>query len=107
MVPNKRKSCQVKRYMPEGFTLIEIMVVVVIMGIMAALVVPKLMGRTDDARIAAVRFDIGTMKKALDLYKLDNRRYPSTEQGLQALVMLPTTGPKPIAWRMGMLTAFP
>ena len=72
-----------------GFTLIEIMVVVVIMGILAALVVPKLMGRTDDARIMAAKQDIATIMQALKLYKLDNQRYPTTEQGLQALITAP------------------
>jgi general secretion pathway protein G len=72
-----------------GFTLIEIMVVVVIMGILAALIVPKLMGRTDDARIIAAKQDIATVMQALKLYKLDNFRYPTTEQGLQALVTQP------------------
>src|SRR5579872_1686155 len=82
-----------------GFTLIEIMVVVVIMGILAALVVPKLMGRTDDARIQAARQDIGTLMQSLKLYKLDNQRYPTTEQGLQALVTKPTTGPAANGWK--------
>jgi general secretion pathway protein G len=84
-----------------GFTLIEIMVVVVIMGILAALVVPKLMGRADDARIAAARHDIATILQALKLYKLDNQRYPTTEQGLQALVATPTSGPAANGWRQG------
>ena len=84
-----------------GFTLIEIMVVVVIMGILAALVVPKLMGRTDDARIMAARQDISTVMQGLKLYKLDNLRYPTTEQGLQALVAKPTTGPEPRGWKTG------
>ncbi|MGS0743500.1 type II secretion system major pseudopilin GspG [Glaciimonas sp. GG7] len=84
-----------------GFTLIEIMVVVVIMGILAALVVPKLMGRTDDARVMAARADISTIMSALKLYKLDNQRYPSTEQGLQALVTKPTTGPAATGWKSG------
>ncbi|MGN6702512.1 MAG: type II secretion system major pseudopilin GspG [Burkholderiaceae bacterium] len=84
-----------------GFTLIEIMVVVVIMGILAALVVPKLMGRTDDARIAAARQDIATLMQALKLYKLDNQRYPTTEQGLQALVAKPTSGPAANGWKSG------
>ena len=75
-----------------GFTLIEIMVVVVIMGILAALLVPKLMGRTDDARIIAAKQDIATVMQALKLYKLDNQRYPTTEQGLQALITKPTVG---------------
>ena len=77
-----------------GFTLIEIMVVVVIMGILAALIVPKLMGRTDDARIIAAKQDIATVMQALKLYKLDNQRYPTTEQGLQALIAKPTIRPR-------------
>lgn len=84
-----------------GFTLIEIMVVVVIMGILAALVVPKLMGRADDARIQAARQDIANIMQSLKLYKLDNGRYPTTEQGLQALVAKPTSGPEPKGWKAG------
>ena len=76
-----------------GFTLIEIMVVIAILGIMAAIVVPKLVGHTDTAKIAAAKQDIANIKQALILYKLDNQRYPTTEQGLQALVTRPTTGP--------------
>ena len=82
-----------------GFTLIEIMVVVVIMGILAALIVPKLMGRTDDARIIAAKQDIATVMQALKLYKLDNLRYPTSEQGLQALITKPTTGPEAKGWK--------
>lgn len=84
-----------------GFTLIEIMVVVVIMGILAALVVPKLMGRTDDARIAAARQDIATVMQSLKLYRLDNHRYPTTEQGLQALIVKPVNGPSADGWKSG------
>jgi general secretion pathway protein G len=84
-----------------GFTLIEIMVVVVIMGILAALVVPKLMGRADDARIVAAKQDISTIMQALKLYKLDNQRYPTTEQGLTALLSKPTTGPAANGWKTG------
>ena len=84
-----------------GFTLIEIMVVVVIMGILAALVVPKLMGRTDDARVTAARQDIATIMQSLKLYKLDNQRYPTTEQGLKALIEKPTTGPEARGWKTG------
>ena len=84
-----------------GFTLIEIMVVVVIMGILAALVVPKLMGRTDDARISAAKQDISTLMSALKLYRLDNQRYPTTEQGLQALIAKPTSGPAANGWKTG------
>jgi len=84
-----------------GFTLIEIMVVVVIMGILAALVVPRLIGRTEDARVAAAKQDIATIMQALKLYRLDNHRYPSTEQGLHALVSAPTSGPPAAGWKPG------
>jgi general secretion pathway protein G len=84
-----------------GFTLIEIMVVVVIMGILAAIVVPNLMGRADDARVTAARQDISTLMQALKLYRLDNQRYPTTEQGLQALVAKPTSGPAANGWKSG------
>ncbi len=84
-----------------AFTLIEIMVVVVIMGVLAALVVPRLMGRTDDARILAARQDIATLMQALKLYRLDNNRYPTTEQGLQALITRPSSGPVPANWKTG------
>ena len=84
-----------------GFTLIEIMVVVVIMGILASLVVPKLISRTGESRVAAARVDISTVMQALKLYKLDNQRYPTTEQGLQALVAKPTNGPAANGWKSG------
>lgn len=84
-----------------GFTLIEIMVVVAILGILAALVVPKIMGRPDEARIVAAKQDIATIKQALNLYRLDNQRYPTTEQSLQALVEKPTSGPIPGNWKAG------
>lgn len=90
-----------KKTAARGFTLIEIMVVVVIMGILAALVVPKLMGRTDDARILAAKQDISTLMQGLKLYRLDNQRYPTTEQGLQALVARPATAPVPPNWKAG------
>ncbi len=81
------------KFASRGFTLIEIMVVIAILGIMAAIVVPKLVGHTDTAKVAAARQDIANIKQALILYKLDNQRYPTTEQGLQALVVKPTVGP--------------
>lgn len=84
-----------------GFTLIEVMVVVVILGILAALVVPKVMSRPDEAREVAARQDIGGLLQALKLYRLDNRRYPSSEQGLQALVEKPTLAPLPANWKPG------
>lgn len=82
-----------------GFTLIEVMVVIVILGILAALVVPKVMGRPDEARIVAARQDIASIMQALKLYKLDNRRYPTTEQGLPALVARPVVAPVPDNWK--------
>ena len=75
-----------------GFTLIEIMVVVVILGILAALVVPRVMSRPDEARMVAARQDIKTLVQALKLYKLDNYKYPTMEQGLRALVQKPESG---------------
>ena len=85
----------------KGFTLVEIMVVVVIMGILAALVIPKMMGRTDDARIMAAKQDIATIMQGLKLYRLDNQRYPTTGQGLQALITIPTSSPIPANWKSG------
>ena len=84
-----------------GFTLIEIMVVVVIMGILASLVVPKLISRTGESKVAAARVDIATVMQSLKLYKLDNQRYPTTEQGLQSLITKPTTGPAANGWKSG------
>jgi len=82
----------------QGFTLIEIMVVIVILGILAALVVPNIMGRPDEARISAARSDIQAISNALNLYKLDNYNYPSTDQGLQALITKPVGSPEAKNW---------
>ncbi|WP_026340638.1 type II secretion system major pseudopilin GspG [Thioalkalivibrio sp. ALJT] len=84
-----------------GFTLIEIMVVVVILGILAAIVVPRVMDRPDDARITKVKQDIRTLESALNLYRLDNFRYPTTDQGLDALVERPRSGPEAPQYRQG------
>ena len=84
-----------------GFTLIEILVVVVILSILAALIVPKIMDRPDEARVIATRSDIRAIESALKLYRLDNGVYPSTEQGLQALVRKPETGEPPRSWKSG------
>jgi general secretion pathway protein G len=84
-----------------GFTLIEIMVVVVILGILATLVVPKIMGRPDEARAVAAKQDLASIMQALNLYRLDNNRYPSTEQGLAALVQKPTVEPMPSNYKPG------
>ena len=82
-----------------GFTLIELMVVLVIIGVLAALIVPNMLDRADDARVTAARTDVNNLMQALKLYKLDNLRYPSGEQGLQALVVKPTVGVIPPNWR--------
>lgn len=82
-----------------GFTLIEVMVVVVILGILAALIVPKIMSRPEQARLVKVKNDISAIQTALDLYKMDNYTYPSTDQGLEALVKMPTSEPVPRNWK--------
>lgn len=82
-----------------GFTLIELMVVLAIIGVLAALIVPNVIGRADDARVTAARTDVGNLMQALKLYKLDNLRYPTSEQGLQALVARPTSEPVPPNWK--------
>lgn len=84
-----------------GFTLIEVMVVIVILGILAAVVVPRIMDRPDTARLAKVKQDIRTLESALNLYKLDNFTYPSTDQGLEALVRKPSGDPEPRNWKEG------
>lgn len=84
-----------------GFTLIEVMVVVVILGILAAIIVPKVMDNPDKARMAKARQDIRALESALNLYKLDNFSYPSTDQGLEALVHKPGGTPEPRNWKDG------
>lgn len=84
-----------------GFTLIEIMVVVVILGILAAIVVPRIMSRPDEARMVKAQQDIRALSAALDLYRLDNFRYPSTDQGLEALVERPIDLADGAKWREG------
>ena len=85
-------------YRQAGFTLIEIMVVVVILGILASVIVPKIMDNPDKARVAKARHDIQALESALDLYKLDNYTYPTTDQGLDALVNKPGGDPAPANW---------
>jgi general secretion pathway protein G len=96
-----RGAATVPTHVPSqrGFTLLELMVVVVILGILAALVVPKVMSRPDEARVTASRQDVASLMQALQLYRLDNQRYPTTEQGLQALVTRPDSAPIPPNWK--------
>ena len=84
-----------------AFTLIEVMVVVAILAVLAALIVPKVMSRPDEERVVAARQDIASLLQALKLYRLDNLRYPTTEQGLAALVTRPTLAPVPPNWKPG------
>jgi general secretion pathway protein G len=84
-----------------GFTLLEIMVVIVILGLLAALVVPKLIGRTEEAKQTQTRLQIKNIEQALQLFKLDNGFYPGTEQGIEALVRVPETGRIPKNYRKG------
>ncbi len=82
-----------------GFTLIELMVVLVIIGVLAALIVPNVLERADDARMVAARTDVNNLMQALKLYRLDNQRYPTAEQGLDALLRKPASGPIPPNWK--------
>jgi len=84
-----------------GFTLIELMVVIVILGILAGLIIPRIMGRPEEAKRLKANMQIESLETALKLYKLDNGMYPDTEQGLQALVEQPETGTQPKSWRKG------
>ena len=82
-----------------GFTLIELMVVLLIIGVLAALIVPNVLDRADDARVTAAKTDVNNLMQALKLYRLDNQRYPTAEQGLQALLVKPSSGPIPPNWK--------
>ena len=97
--PARRSTRGPTRPFTRGFTLIELMVVVVILGVLAALIVPNVLDRTDDARVTAARTDVNNLMQALKLYKLDNQRYPAAEQGLDALVRKPTATPVPPNWK--------
>ncbi len=88
-----------------GFTLIEVMVVIVILGVLGALIVPRIIDKPDEARVTAARSDIGRILQALDIYRLDNQRYPTTEQGLVALVERPGTEPVPKNWKQYLKNA--
>lgn len=88
--------------MRKGFTLIEVLVVLIILGLLAALIVPKLTGRVDEARIETTKLQLKSIKNALEQFKLDNGFYPTTQQGLKALVEKPTTPPEPKNWKQYM-----
>jgi general secretion pathway protein G len=94
----KTESISMRRRQ-RGFTLIELMVVLAIIGVLAALIVPNVLGRADDARITAARTDVGNLMQALKLYKLDNQRFPTAAQGLNALIAKPSTEPVPGNWK--------
>lgn len=88
-----------RRRTQSGFTLIELMVVLLIIGVLAALIVPNVLDRADDARVTAAKTDVNNLMQALKLYRLDNQRYPTAEQGLQALLTKPSTAPVPPNWK--------
>ncbi len=98
MLPTRRRAAPTPGCV-RGFTLIELMVVLVIIGVLAALIVPNVLDRADDARVTAARTDVNNLVQALKLYKLDNQRYPGAEQGLDALVRRPTAGALPPNWK--------
>ncbi|MBS0453622.1 MAG: type II secretion system major pseudopilin GspG [Proteobacteria bacterium] len=95
----KRLVTRSRQHIQRAFTLIELMVVLVIIGVLAALIVPNVIERADDARVTAARTDVNNIMQALKLYRLDNQRYPTSEQGLQALLTRPTTGPAAPNWK--------
>jgi general secretion pathway protein G len=95
------KKVRQKKNTQAGFTLIELMVVIVILGLLAGVIIPRFMGETDKAKVATTKMQIASLESALKMYKLDNGSYPSTEQGLQALVEAPTAGNLPTNWRKG------
>ena len=98
---NRTARCRVLKKTKSGFTLIELMVVIVILGILAMYIAPKIMGRPDEARQVKARMDIASLETALKLYRLDNGTYPTTEQGLQALIQSPDNGPSARNWKKG------
>ena len=95
------KKDKAKKTRQAGFTLIELMVVIVILGVLAGLIIPRVMGEPDKAKQAKARIQIESLESALKIYKLDNGLYPTTEQGLKALVETPTVGNLPRNWRQG------
>ncbi|KQP48590.1 type II secretion system protein GspG [Pseudorhodoferax sp. Leaf274] len=97
--PSMNLLSRSRRRIQAGFTLIELMVVLVIIGVLAALIVPNVLDRADDARATAAKTDVTNLMQALRMYRLDNQRYPTGEQGLQALLTKPTTNPVPLNWK--------
>ena len=92
---------KMKKYKQSGFTLIEVIVVLVILGILASIVVPNVISRTDQAQIVKAQQDIRALESALQLYRVDNFAYPTTDQGLEALVEKPSSGPEAKNWQKG------
>lgn len=97
----KQQENRLTPHNEKGFTLIELMVVIVILGILAGMIVPKIMDRPEEARRTKAQIDIGVISQALKMYKLDNGRYPTTDQGLQALIEPPSSGQLAKKWREG------
>lgn len=96
---NRAKHNNIQHTRQRGFTILELMVVVAIIALLAALIAPSVMESGDKAKVEAAKVNISNLMKSLKLYKLDNGRYPTAEQGLQALVQKPTAGPEPKNWR--------
>jgi len=95
----KFNPATLRRRIQDGFTLIELMVVLLIIGVLAALIVPNVLDRADDARVTAAKTDVNNLMQALKLYRLDNQRYPTAEQGLAALLTKPADAPVPPNWK--------